>query len=217
MSLSVILSRIARAEAETGRSEGSTRLVAVSKRQSEERILSVLAEGQKIFGENQVQEAGWRWPELREMYPDIKLHLVGGLQTNKARMAVEIFDVIESLDRPKLAASIANAASGLGRMPALFVQVNTGEEPQKGGVLPAETDAFLQDCAKNYDLSISGLMVIPPFEDDPSPHFALLAKIAERNGITGLSMGMSADFETAIAFGATHVRVGTAVFGTRER
>ena len=216
MSLADIRARIAAAEQEAGRKAGSVKLVAVSKRQPRPRIEAALAEGQRRFGENQIQEAERRWPELREHWPDLELHLVGGLQTNKARTAVALFDAIHSLDRPKLAGYIADAAGALGRMPDLFVQVNTGEEPQKGGVPPTEADGFIQACRHEYGLVISGLMTIPPSDEEPSLHFALLAKIAERNGIAGLSMGMSTDFETAIEFGATHLRIGTAVFGPRE-
>ena len=172
--------------------------------------------GQRVFGENYVQEARGKWPALRERYPGVELHLIGPLQSNKAKDAVQIFDVIQSLDRPSLAAALAKETERLGNAPRLMVQVNTGEEPQKGGVIPSEVDAFLDECRTRHRLLIEGLMCIPPFEDPPSPHFALLNKIARRNGLKAMSMGMSADFEAAIQLGATHVRVGSAIFGARD-
>jgi pyridoxal phosphate enzyme (YggS family) len=175
----------------------------------------VLAAGQRVFGENYVQEAKGKWPALRERYPDAELHLIGPLQSNKAREAVALFDAIHTLDRPSLAEALAKEIARAGRTPRLLVQVNTGEEPQKGGVAPGEVDGFLQACRERYGLTIAGLMCIPPAEDPPSPHFALLATLAKRHGLGQLSMGMSADFEAAIQLGATHVRVGSAIFGSR--
>jgi len=214
MPLADILDRIAREEARVGRAPGSTRLVAVSKVQPVERVVAVLEQGQRLFGENKVQEAAGKWPALRERFGGIELHLIGPLQTNKARQAMELFDAIETVDRPKLARTIARLKEELGHCPKLYVQVNTGEEAQKAGVLPGDADAFIADC-REMGLEIAGLMCIPPVDEEPSLHFALLAKIAARNGIGALSMGMSADFETAIAQGATTVRVGSAVFGER--
>lgn len=214
MSLEDIQDRIAQAETCAGRAPGSVELIAVSKVQPLDRVEAVLSKGHRSFGENRVQEAAGKWPEFRERFDDITLHLIGPLQTNKARQAMELGDVIHSLDRPKLAQSLARLAQELGRCPPLFVQVNTGEEQQKAGVLPAHTDAFVADC-RALDLPVTGLMCIPPVDETPSLHFALLAKIAERNGLSGLSMGMSGDFEQAIALGATHVRVGSAIFGAR--
>lgn len=214
MGLSEITARLRAAEDRAGRAPGSVRLIAVSKVQPLERVEAVLAEGHRVFGENRVQEAAGKWPALRERYPDVELHLIGPLQTNKARQAMELCQAIHSVDRPKLAATLARLADELGHCPELFIQVNTGEEPQKAGVLPAEADGFVTDC-RGLGLPVAGLMCIPPVEETPSLHFALLAKIAARNGLTGLSMGMSADFEEAVAFGATHVRVGSAIFGDR--
>ena len=214
MGLSEITARLRAAEDKAGRAPGSVRLIAVSKVQPLERVEAVLAEGHRVFGENRVQEAAGKWPALRERYPDVELHLIGPLQTNKARQAMELCQAIHSLDRPKLATTLARLADELGHCPELFIQVNTGEEPQKAGVLPAEADGFVADC-RGLGLPVAGLMCIPPVEETPSLHFALLAKIAARNGLTGLSMGMSADFEEAVAFGATHVRVGSAIFGDR--
>jgi len=215
VSLSEIKERIARAEADAGRAPGSVSLVAVSKVQPAARVEAVLEEGHRLFGENKVQEAAGRWPPFQERYDGISLHLVGPLQTNKARQAVGMFDAIHSLDRPRLARTLARLAQETGGCPDLFVQVNTGEEPQKAGVLPADADAFVAEC-RALDLTVTGLMGIPPVDEEPSLHFALLARIAERNGLTGLSMGMSGDFERAIALGATHVRVGSAIFGARD-
>ena len=195
-----------------GRDPASVSLTAVSKQQPWEAIAPILAAGQSVFGENRVQEATERWRDRRQ---GLELRLIGPLQTNKAREAVVLFDVIETLDRPKLAKALAEAIQGHGAAPRLFVQVNTGEEPQKAGVAPRDTDAFVANCRREFALTLEGLMCIPPADEPPGPHFALLSKIAERNGLTGLSMGMSADFATAIRFGATTVRVGSAVFGSR--
>ncbi len=214
MSLDDITARIRNAETKAGRPEGSVTLVAISKKQPDERVVSVLKAGHRVFGENRVQEAAGKWPEFREKYEGIDLHLVGPLQTNKARQALQLFQTIQSVDRPKLASTLARLAQEEGQCPDLFIQVNTGEEEQKAGVLPGEADAFVDEC-RGLDLPVIGLMCIPPVDEEPSLHFALLAKIAERNGLSGLSMGMSADFETAIALGATHVRVGSAIFGAR--
>ena len=216
MSLTEIRARIAEAARRAGRDPAAVTLVAVSKVQPEERVRAVLDAGQRVFGENRVQEAETRWAERKAAMPDLELHLVGPLQTNKLNKALELFDVIQSVDRAKLAAKLADAQAAGTRLPRLFVQVNTGEEPQKAGVLPAELDGFLAECRGPMGLAIEGLMCIPPVDEEPALHFALLAKMAARNGISGLSMGMSADFETAIAFGATHVRVGSALFGERE-
>jgi pyridoxal phosphate enzyme (YggS family) len=207
---------IARAARDAERDPASVTLVAVSKTYPAEAIELVLAAGERVFGENYVQEARAKWPALRERFPDAQVHLIGPLQSNKARDAVALFDAIHSLDRPSLAAALAKEIQRAGRQPRLFIQVNTGEEPQKGGVLPGEADAFIAACRREYGLTIAGLMVIPPAEDPPSPHFALLATIAARNGLAGLSMGMSADYEAAIQLGATHVRVGSAIFGARR-
>jgi pyridoxal phosphate enzyme (YggS family) len=206
---------IVRAARDSERDPSSITLVAVSKTFPAEAIEPVLAAGQRVFGENYVQEAKAKWPALREHYPDAELHLIGPLQSNKAKEAIQLFDVIHSLDRPSLAQALAKEIAKADRGPRLLVQVNTGEEPQKGGVLPADVDAFLRSCREEYGLAIEGLMCIPPAEDPPSPHFALLNKMAERNGLPLLSMGMSADFEAAIQLGATHVRVGSAIFGNR--
>ncbi len=214
MGLAEISDRIAKAVAAAGRAKGDVTLIAVSKVQPNERVVAVLEEGHRCFGENRVQEAAGKWPDFRASYEGIDLHLIGPLQTNKARQAFSLFQSIHSLDRPKLAATCARLAQEEGHCPDLFIQVNTGEEPQKAGVLPAEADGFIADC-RNLDLPVKGLMCIPPEDEEPSLHFALLARIAARNGLTGLSMGMSGDFETAIALGATHVRVGSAIFGAR--
>lgn len=214
MSLDTIRARIAEAERDAGRPEGSVRLVAVSKKQPNERVAAVLEEGHRCFGENRVQEAAGKWPEFRERFDGIDLHLVGPLQTNKARQVFGLFQAIHSVDRPKLAKTLARLAQEEGHCPELFIQVNTGEEEQKAGILPGDADAFIEEC-RALDLPVQGLMCIPPVEEEASLHFALLAKIAERNGLRGLSMGMSGDFEKAISFGATHVRVGSAIFGER--
>ncbi|KQV62151.1 MULTISPECIES: YggS family pyridoxal phosphate-dependent enzyme [unclassified Caulobacter] len=211
--LAEIRDRIAAAETRAGRPAGSTTLVAVSKTQPWEHIAPVLAAGQKVFGENRVQEAMERWGDRRE---GLELRLIGPLQTNKVREAVGLFDVIETLDREKLARALADEIERVGKAPRLYVQVNTGEEPQKAGVTPADADAFIAAFRTTYGLAIEGLMCIPPVDADPAPHFALLRTIAARNGIEKLSMGMSDDFETAIAQGATSVRVGSAIFGRRD-
>ncbi|MBC7164788.1 MAG: YggS family pyridoxal phosphate-dependent enzyme [Roseovarius sp.] len=214
MGLSEITARIRQAEVAAGRAPGSVTLIAVSKMQPEARVAAVLDAGHRVFGENRVQEAARRWPPFQARYQGISLHLIGPLQTNKARQAMEMFDEIHSVDRPRLAQTLARLAQERGRCPEIFIQVNTGEEPQKAGVAPGDTDAFVADC-RALDLPVVGLMCIPPVEEEPSLHFALLAKLAARNGLPGLSMGMSADFERAIAQGATHVRVGSAIFGAR--
>lgn len=207
---------MARSEADQGRKPGSVTLVAVSKTMPAERIRPALAAGQRVFGENRVQEAQQKWPGLREAFSGIELHLIGPLQTNKVREAVALFDVIETLDREKLAVELAKEIARTGRTPMLYVQVNTGSEPQKAGILPSEADAFIRLCRAKHGLAISGLMCIPPAEQPPSPHFAMLREIARRNGISTLSMGMSADYDAAIQLGATHVRVGSAIFGARH-
>ncbi len=214
MSLSDIKTRISAAEAKAGRAPGAAQLIAVSKVQPLDRVEAVLTEGHRIFGENRVQEAAGKWPDFKAQFEGVKLHLLGPLQSNKARQAVELFDTIHSLDREKLARKLADLAQERGTCPEIFIQVNTGAEPQKAGVLPAETDAFVATC-RAMDLPLAGLMTIPPADEEPSLHFALLAKLAARNGLSGLSMGMSGDFESAIALGATHVRVGSAIFGAR--
>ena len=214
MSLPDITARIDAACAAHGRAREDVTLIAVSKVQPADRVEAVLEAGHRVFGENRVQEAAERWPPFQELFDGIVLHLIGPLQSNKARQAFGMFDAIHTLDRPKLARRFADLAQETGRCPDLFIQVNTGEEPQKAGVLPAEADAFVAE-ARGMDLPVRGLMCIPPVEEEASLHFALLAKIAERNGLSGLSMGMSADFETAISFGATHIRVGSAIFGER--
>ena len=214
MSLSEINTRIAAAEAKAGRAPRSTTLIAISKVQPLDRVDAVLSQGHRVFGENRVQEAAGKWPDFRKRYKGINLHLVGPLQSNKTRQAMELFDAIHTVDRPKLAKSIARIAQEIGTCPDVFLQINTGEEPQKAGVLPADADALVAE-ARALDLPVKGLMCSPPIDEEPSLHFALLAKIAERNGRTGLSMGMSGDFESAIALGATHVRVGSAIFGAR--
>jgi len=198
-----------------GRDAAGITLIAVSKVQPDARVAAVLEEGHRCFGENRVQEAAGKWPAFREDFDGIDLHLIGPLQTNKARQALDLFQSIHSVDRPKLARTLARLAQEEGRCPDLFVQVNTGEEPQKAGILPQDADAFVAEC-RDLDLPVRGLMCIPPVDEEPSLHFALLAKIAARNGLSGLSMGMSGDFERAIAQGATHIRVGSAIFGARD-
>lgn len=214
MGLAEVRARVAAAEARAGRAPGSVRLIAVSKMQPRARIEAVLEEGHRLYGENRVQEAADRWPALRARFPGVEVHLIGPLQTNKARQAVEMFEAIHSVDRPKLVRVLADLAQMRGASPDLFVQVNTGREPQKAGVLPEAVDDFIADLQRT-SLPLVGLMCIPPVDADPVPHFALLAGMAARNGLAGLSMGMSGDFESAIAAGATHVRVGSALFGTR--
>lgn len=214
MSLSEIQSRISKAALAAGRNPDEVRLLAVSKVQPLERVVSVLDQGHRLFGENRVQEAEGRWQDLIPKYDGVSVHLIGPLQSNKIKPALELFDAIHSVDRAKLAKKLATEIQARGSCPELFIQVNTGEEPQKAGCLPADADAFIAEC-RAMDLSISGLMVIPPVDEEPSLHFALLRKIAERNGLDGLSMGMSSDFERAVALGATHIRVGSAIFGER--
>jgi pyridoxal phosphate enzyme (YggS family) len=213
--LSEVKDKIARACREAGRAPESVTLIAVSKTFGAEAIEPVIAAGQRVFGENRVQEAKAKWPVLKQKHGGIELHLIGPLQSNKARDAVALFDAIHSVDRPSLCVALAKEAERQGRMPLLFVELNTGAEPQKAGILPENADTFLKQCRTDYGLTIAGLMCIPPAEEPPAPHFALTAKIAARNGLKLLSMGMSADFEVAIEFGATHVRVGSAIFGER--
>jgi PLP dependent protein len=214
--LSKVKEAIARACADAKRDPASVTLVAVSKTFGAETIDPVLHEGQRVFGENRVQEARAKWPALRARYPDVELHLVGPLQSNKAKEAVQFFDAIHAVDRPSLCAALAKEIEKQGRAPLLFVEINTGAEPQKSGVLPDAADDFLKVCRETYGLRIAGLMCLPPLTNPPAPHFALTAKIAARNGIKLLSMGMTADFPVAIRLGATHVRVGTAIFGARH-
>jgi len=201
---------------EAGRDRASVTLIAISKTFGAEAIEPVLQAGQRVFGENRVQEARAKWPVLRARYPDVELHLVGPLQSNKVKEAVQFFDAIHAVDRPSLCAALAKETEKQGRMPLLFVEINTGAEPQKSGVLPEAADDFLTVCREIYGLPIAGLMCLPPLTEPPAPHFALTAKIAARNGLRFLSMGMTADFPLAIRFGATHVRVGTAIFGARH-
>ena len=214
MSIQEIKTRINNAATDAGRSGDDISLIAVSKVQPNERVQAVLETGHKTFGENRVQEALGKWPDFQQNFGEMDLHLIGPLQTNKARQAVELFGTIHSVDRPKLAITLAKLAQERGASPDIFIQVNTGEEPQKAGVLPSETDAFVAEC-RELELVVKGLMCIPPVQEEASLHFALLAKMAERNGLAGLSMGMSDDFEKAIQFGATHIRVGSAIFGAR--
>jgi pyridoxal phosphate enzyme (YggS family) len=214
MALDDILSRIRAAEAAHGRTPGSVELIAVSKLQPLDRIEAVLHEGHRLFGENYVQESAFKWPGLRARHPGVKVHMIGPLQTNKAAQALELFEAIHSVDRPSIAERLARLTQSAGVCPDLYIQVNTGSEPQKAGILPEMADDFIAAC-RVMDLSVQGLMCIPPDGEDAAPHFALLAGIAARNGLTGLSMGMSSDFELAIAHGATHVRVGSALFGER--
>lgn len=210
-----INARIAAALKRADREQGSVKLISVSKVQPDERVEAVLSQGHRVFGENRVQEAAGKWPAFRERFDGVELHLIGPLQTNKVRQAVQLFDVIHSVDREKLARKLADEFNESGRQLPCFIQVNTGEEPQKAGCLPAETDAFVRRCREELELPVVGMMCIPPADEEPSLHFALLKKIAERNGLDGLSMGMSGDFESAIALGATHIRVGSAIFGAR--
>lgn len=215
MGLEQIKSRVHAAETAAGRPQGTVRLIAVSKVQPGDRVEAVLQAGHRVFGENYVQESAGKWPAWREAYPGVELHMIGPLQTNKLKLALELFDAIHTLDRPSLAQKLARQVQAHGACPQLFVQVNTGAEPQKAGILPDDADEFIASC-RSLDLQVAGLMCIPP-EDEPSaPHFRHLREIATRNGLTGLSMGMSADFESAIAEGATHVRVGSAIFGARD-
>jgi len=214
--LADVRGRIAAAARATGRAEDRVTLVGVSKVQPPERIQAALDAGLRVFGENRVQEAAGRWEPLRPRYPDLELHLIGPLQTNKVKQAVALFDVIESVDRPRLAEALAAEMERSGRRLPCFLQINTGEEPQKAGVMPADADAFIERCRGELGLDVRGLMCIPPADEEPSPHFALLAEIAGRHGLSGLSMGMSGDYEIAVRLGATHVRVGSAIFGARE-
>jgi pyridoxal phosphate enzyme (YggS family) len=213
--LAEVRNALERAQAGSGRRQPVT-LVAVSKTFGPEAVEPVIAAGQKVFGENRVQEAKAKWPALKARHPDVELHLIGPLQSNKAREAVALFDAIHTVDRPSLCAALAKEIARQNRRPLLFAEINTGAEPQKAGVLPQDADGFLRACRENHGLEISGLMCIPPIREAPAPHFALTAKIAARNGLKLLSMGMSADFEAAVRFGATHVRVGSAIFGERQ-
>ena len=214
--LADVSARIAAAAKAAGRAAGEVTLVAISKTHDAGRIAPALDAGHRVFGENRVQEAARKWPALRARYPGVTLHLVGPLQTNKTRQAVALFDVIETVDRIKLARSLASEMANAGRRPTCFIEVNTGAEPQKAGVLPDQVDGFVETCIGELGLPVAGLMCIPPFDEEPSLHFALLAEIAARHGLAKLSMGMTADFEIAVRFGATHVRVGTAIFGPRQ-
>ena len=215
MALSDITARIALAEQAAGRAPGSVRLIAVSKVQPIERVVAVLEAGHRVFGENYVQEAAGKWPDLRARFGAVAVHMIGPLQSNKAKVAVDLFDAIHTLDRLSLAQKLAGLQQARGGLPQLFVQVNTGAEPQKAGVLPADLAGFLRDC-RALDLEPVGLMCIPPEDQDSTPHFATLAQMAADHGLQGLSMGMSGDFEAAIAHGATHIRVGSAIFGARS-
>ncbi len=215
--LAAVRVRIAAAERAAGRAQRDVCLIAVSKTFSADEIAPVIAAGQRVFGENRVQEAQSKWPRLKAITPGIELHLIGPLQTNKAAAAVALFDVIETLDRPKLARVLADEMERQNRHPRLYVQINTGAEPQKAGVLPEQAGEFIARCRDEHGLAIDGLMCIPPVDEVPTRHFALLAELAQASGLKVLSMGMSADFETAVALGATHVRVGSAIFGTRPR
>jgi len=215
MSLSIIYTKIHQAEKSAGKAIGSTQLIAVSKVQPNERVLNVLKQGHKVFGENKVQESHSKWPMFRESFSNVKVHLIGPLQTNKVKQAVAIFDTIHTIDRLKLAQKLSSEIQSQGKAPEMFIQINTGEEEQKSGIFPSEADQFISDCI-SLDLPIKGLMVIPPINEEPTLHFGLLRKIAHRNGLRGLSMGMSSDFESAIAMGATHIRVGSAIFGKRD-
>ena len=215
--LAAIRARIAAAATAAGRAGDSARLVAVSKTHDAEACLEALAAGQRIFGENRVQEAQGKWPALRLRHPDLELHLIGPLQSNKVADAIALFDVIESLDREKLARALAAERDKGKRLPRLYIQVNTGEEEQKAGIGPKEAPAFIALCRDSLGLPVEGLMCIPPVDEEPAPHFALLAQLARRHGLPAISMGMSGDFEIAIRFGATHVRVGTAIFGERPK
>ena len=215
--LNAVRNAVISAAIEAGGDENHVSLIAVSKTYDETAIRPVLEAGHRQFGENRVQEAQGKWPTLKADFPDIDLHLIGPLQSNKVADAVTLFDAIQTVDRPKLAKALSNEMNKQGRYPALFVQVNTGEEEQKAGIIPQECEAFVRECRDVHGLAIEGLMCIPPFYENPGPHFALLAKLAKSCGLEKLSMGMSADFETAVAFGATHVRVGSAIFGTRPK
>ena len=215
--LETVKASIAAAEQEAGRTAGAVTLVAVSKTFGADDIRPVIEAGQRVFGENRVQEAQSKWPALREDFPDLELHLIGPLQSNKAKEAVALFDVIETVDRPKIARALANEFERTGRRLPCYVQVNTGEEAQKAGIAPADVEVFVRDCRDDLGLDIRGLMCIPPIDEEPALHFALLSDLAERCGLAVKSMGMSADYEKAISLGATHVRVGTAIFGARPK
>ena len=215
MFINDINNRIRKAEKKACTIIGNTELIAVSKRQPNERVEKILKQGHKVFGENKVQEAYSKWPIFCKKFMNVKLHLIGPLQSNKVKQAVELFDVIHTLDRLKLAQKLSNEIQSQGKAPEMFIQINTGEEEQKSGISPKDADQFIADCL-SLDLTIKGLMVIPPVNDEPSLHFGLLRKIAQRNGLEGLSMGMSNDFESAIAMGATHIRIGSAIFGERN-
>jgi pyridoxal phosphate enzyme (YggS family) len=214
--LETVQAEIAAACREAGRAPDSVSLIAVSKTFEAGAVRPVIAAGQRVFGENRVQEAKAKWPALRDETAGIELHLIGPLQSNKAKDAVALFDAIHTVDRAKIAGALADEIAKQGRQPKLFVEINTGAEPQKAGVLPEHADAFIAACREQFGLAIAGLMCLPPFDEAPAPHFALTGKIARRNGLELLSMGMSADFASAIAFGATHVRIGTAIFGERQ-
>ena len=214
MSFAEITQRLTAAEAAASRAAGSVQLIAVSKVQPDARVRAVLEAGHRLFGENYVQEAAGKWPAFRADFPDVKIHMIGPLQTNKAKLAMDLFDAIHTVDRPSLAEKLARLAQDRGACPDLFVQVNTGEEPQKAGILPADADAFVASC-RAMGLPLVGLMCIPPEGMDSTPHFTMLRDLATRNGLSGLSMGMSSDFEAAVAAGATHIRVGSAIFGDR--
>ena len=214
--LAEVKAAMAGAAAKAGRAETDVRLVAVSKGHDAAAALACLDAGHRLFGENRVQEAEAKWPGLKERFPDVRLHLIGPLQTNKAAAAVHLFDAIETLDRPRLAEALARHMAAIGRRVDCFVQVNTGNEPQKAGIAPTEADAFVRLCRDDYKLPVVGLMCIPPVDEEPSMHFALLREIAKRNKLAELSMGMSSDYPIAVEFGATLVRVGTAIFGRRE-
>ena len=213
--LKTVLNGIVKAAQTAGRDPASVQLIAVSKTFDAADIVPVIEAGQRVFGENRVQEAKKKWPAMKIQWPDVELHLIGPLQSNKAAEAVQLFDAIHTIDRPKIAEAVAKEIASQNKPVKLFVQVNTGLEPQKAGIAPADADAFLKTCRNQYRLAITGLMCIPPADEDPSPHFAMLAEIARRNGISELSMGMSGDYPAAIAAGATYVRVGSAIFGTR--
>ena len=215
MSLDIIKLKIKQAELASDRNIGNVKLLAVSKVQPNNKVLEVLNQGHLTFGENKVQETAGKWPMFKKNFPDSQVHLIGPLQTNKVKQAVELFDAIHTVDRLKLAQKLSNEIQAQGKAPEMFIQINTGEEEQKSGVSPTDADRFIADCL-SLDLPIKGLMVIPPVNEEPSLHFGLLRKIAQRNGLQGLSMGMSSDFESAIAMGATHIRVGSAIFGERD-
>ena len=213
--LGIVKNNIATAAADAGRDNSDVELVAVTKTFGAEHILPVIMAGQKVCGENRVQESLQKWPALKQQFSDLELHLIGPLQSNKVRDAVGLFDVIQTVDRPKLARVLANEMAAQDKRVKLFIQINTGSEPQKAGALPDQADQFIAECLKDYELEIVGLMCIPPFDQDASDHFTLLKEIAERNGLSGLSMGMSSDYQAAVHAGATHVRVGSAIFGAR--